>query len=298
MPGPRVSLEQWRTLQAVLDHGGYAQAAAHLHRSQSSVSYTLAKLQRQLGVPLLEIHGRKAQLTPAGEALLRRSRHLLQEAMELERYAHSMEQGWEPEVRLVVDVAFPTELLVTALRRFETHRHGTRVQLREVVLSGADEALEQGSADLVIGGRVPPKFLGDLLLEIEFVAVARPDHALHRLEREIGVADLERELQVVIRDSGMQHRRDSGWLGAEQRWTVSSMETALTAVRAGLGFAWLPRHKINALLAQGELAALPLREGGTFQGHLYLIFADQHQPGPATRQLAELLRSAVAETGA
>jgi DNA-binding transcriptional LysR family regulator len=297
VPGPRVSLDQWRTLQAVLDHGGYAQAAEHLHRSQSSVSYTLAKLQEQLGVPLLEIQGRKAQLTAAGEALLRRSRHLVQEAMELEQYAHSLSQGWEAEVRLVVDAAFPTELLVTALRRFETLGRGTRVQLREVVLSGADEALEQGNADLVIGGRVPPEFLGDLLVEIEFVAVAHPGHPLHRLEREIGVADLERELQVVIRDSGMQRQRDSGWLGAEQRWTVSSMETALAAVRAGLGFAWLPRHKLGSLLEHGQLTPLPLREGSTFQGHMYLIFGDQHQPGPATRQLAELLRSTVAEAG-
>ncbi len=294
MPTPRVSLDQWRTLQAVLDHGGYAQAARHLHRSQSSVSYTLAKLQEQLGVQLLEIQGRKAELTAAGEALLKRSRHLVQEALDLEHYAHSLEQGWEPEVRLVADVAFPTELLVTALQRFEAQRRGTRVQLREVVLSGADEALQQGDADLVIGGQVPTDFLGDLLLEIEFVAVAHPDHPLHGLEREIAVADLEREMQVVIRDSGLQHRRDSGWLGAQQRWTVSSMETALTVLRAGLGFAWLPRHRLGRLLEQGQLAALPLREGGTYQGHLYLIFGDQHQPGPATRQLAELLRATVA----
>lgn len=33
MKPPRVTLDQWRTLQAVIDHGGYAQAAAHLHRS-------------------------------------------------------------------------------------------------------------------------------------------------------------------------------------------------------------------------------------------------------------------------
>ncbi|MFC1748652.1 LysR family transcriptional regulator, partial [Pseudomonadota bacterium] len=71
---PKVSLDQWRALQAVVECGGYAQAAKQLHRSQSSVSYSVARLQEQLGVPLLEIHGRKAQLTPAGEALLNRSR--------------------------------------------------------------------------------------------------------------------------------------------------------------------------------------------------------------------------------
>ncbi|HCW95511.1 MAG TPA: LysR family transcriptional regulator, partial [Pseudomonas sp.] len=42
MKVPRVTLEQWRTLQAVIDSGGFAQAAEVLHRSQSSVSYTVA----------------------------------------------------------------------------------------------------------------------------------------------------------------------------------------------------------------------------------------------------------------
>jgi len=77
MSSPRVSLEQWRVLQAVVDLGGFAQAAGYLHRSQSSVSYTVAKMQEQLGMPLLEIRGRKAVLTKTGDALLRQSRHLV-----------------------------------------------------------------------------------------------------------------------------------------------------------------------------------------------------------------------------
>ena len=81
MKAPRVTLEQWRTLQAVVDHGGFAQAAEAIHRSQSSVSYTVARMQEQLGVPLLRIEGRKAVLTEAGEVLLRRSRQLLLQAI-------------------------------------------------------------------------------------------------------------------------------------------------------------------------------------------------------------------------
>jgi len=84
MKAPRVTLDQWRTLQAVVDHGGFAQAAEALHRSQSSVSYTVARMQEQLGVPLLRIDGRKAVLTEAGNVLLRRSRHLVKQASQLE----------------------------------------------------------------------------------------------------------------------------------------------------------------------------------------------------------------------
>jgi len=293
--GPRVSLEQWRVLQAVIDCGGFAQAAEQLHRSQSSVSYTVAKMQQQLGVTLLQIEGRKAMLTEAGKALLRQSRHLLQEALRLEQFADDLEQGWEAEIQLVVDAAFPTSLLMQALREFEPLSHGTRVQLNEVVLSGAEDALLQGEADLAIAAQIPSSFLADPLIEIEFLAVAHRDHPLHKLGRGITVSDLERELQVVIRDSGLRQQRDVGWLGAAHRWSVSSIETATTAISEGLGFAWLPKHRIRDLLKHGVLKPIPLRDGGAYKSALYLIYGQSREPGPGTRQLAALLRKVVAD---
>lgn len=294
MKAPRVTLDQWRTLQAVVDQGGYAQAAEFLHRSQSSVSYTIAKLQEQLGIPLLSIEGRKARLTEAGEVLLRRSRRLVQEAAQLEELAHTIGCGWEPEIRLVVDVAFPAPVLMQALSAFAPLSRGTQVQLQEVVLSGADDALQSGEADLAICTRVPENFLGDLLVDIEFVAVARPDHPLHQLGRELNVSDLLHHIQVVIRDSGEQDRNE-GWLGAENRWTVTSIETALAATSHGLGFAWLPRHTIERHLADGRLRPLPLREGQIGYGQLYLVYGRSDNVGPATQKLAEIIKENVAQ---
>ena len=60
---PRTTLEQWAVLAAVIDRGGFAQAAAALHRSQSAVSYAVARLQELLDTPLLSLKGRKAVLT-------------------------------------------------------------------------------------------------------------------------------------------------------------------------------------------------------------------------------------------
>jgi DNA-binding transcriptional LysR family regulator len=290
---PRVTLDQWRALQAVIDHGGYAQAAAHLHRSQSSVSYTVARLQEQLGMPLLYIDGRKARLTEAGEVLLRRSRQLLQEATQLESLAHTLEQGWEPVIRLVVDAAFPAGWLMQALARFAPQAQGTQVQLREVVLSGADDALREG-AELVIGVNLPDEVLGEALSNIEFIAVAHPEHPLHQLERSLTASDLRKATQVVISDSGRE-ARDIGWLGAERRWTVTSIDTALSAVRHCLGFGWLPAHKVAAPIERGELRALPLREGQRYTAPLYLVFGQGDNVGPATRALAGTITQVVRE---
>jgi DNA-binding transcriptional LysR family regulator len=67
MPGPRITLEQWRALVAVVDEGGYAQAAEALNKSQSTVSYAVHKLENLLAVKALEVSGRKAELTAAGQ---------------------------------------------------------------------------------------------------------------------------------------------------------------------------------------------------------------------------------------
>lgn len=290
MKAPRVTLDQWRTLQAVVDQGGFAQAAEVLHRSQSSVSYTVARMQEQLGVPLLRIDGRKAVLTEAGDVLLRRSRQLVKQASQLEDLAHHMEQGWEAEVRLVVDAAYPNAHLVRALTAFMPQSRGCRVRLREEVLSGVEEVLVEGTADLAISALSIQGFLGTEMSAVEFIAVAHPEHPLHRLQRQLTFQDLETQMQVVIRDSGRQQPRDVGWLGAEQRWTVGSLATAASFVSNGLGFAWLPRHLIERELQEGSLKALPLDQGGC-RHPLFYLYSNKDKPlGPATQILVELIK--------
>ena len=293
MNPPRVSLEQWRTLQAVIEQRGFAQAAAYLHRSQSAVSYAVQRLQVNLGVSVLRIEGRRAVLTEAGEVVLRGARQLLRDAEALETLAHELKAGWEAEIRLVVDAAFPTEVLMEALQAFAPHDRGTRVLMQEVVLSGAMDVLREGTADLVISAGLPDTVLADELIEIEFVAVARADHPLHQQNKLLEFSDLRREMQIVIRDSGQYQVADHGWLESEHRWTVSSIERALSTVNYGLGFAWLPRHRILPYLESGQLKALPLSQGQTYSAHLYLSYAHPERIGPATRLLTKHLQNAV-----
>ncbi len=290
MTHPKVTLEQWRVLQAVVDFGGFAQAAEALHRSQSSISYAVQRLQDQLGAKLLHIVGRKAELTETGKVLLRQSRQLLDNASELEDMARMIRTGWESEIRLVVDAAYPTRDLIDVLKQFKPLSQGTRVQLQEVILSGAEEAVLSGNADLAITTIVPQGFLGDLLTEIDFLAVAHPDHPLHQRQGELLAKDLQQELQVIIRDSGAIQQRDVGWQDAEHRWTVSKLETAVETISQGLGFAWLPVHLIKKQLQNGKLKALPLRDGQRFQAQFYLVKGSPGQPGPATEKLAGLFK--------
>jgi DNA-binding transcriptional LysR family regulator len=283
----RTSLEQWAVLAAVVDEGGYAQAAAALHRSQSAVSYAVARLQEELDVPLLVIEGRKAVLTPHGQTLLQRARGLLRDMNTLELLARSLKQGWEAELRLVVDAAFPREHLLRIVAEVQQLCPNTQMQLSDAVLSGAEEAIADGAADVVVTAHVPSGYVGEFLVDVTFVAVARPDHTLFTVGHDLSFEDLTRHVQVVVRDSGLKHPRDEGWLGAEHRCTVSSMEASLATVKAGLAYAWLPEHVVAASLRDGTLKALPLVNGRERRVPLYLVLVHSEVAGPAARAAVE-----------
>jgi DNA-binding transcriptional LysR family regulator len=284
---PRTSLEQWAVLAAVIDHGGFAQAATALNKSQSAISYAIARLQESLDVPVLVIEGRKAVLTPHGQVLLKRARSLLKDADTLERLARSLKQGWEPQLRLVVDAAFPRERLMKIVAELQQLCPDTQMQLSDAVLSGAEEAIEEGIADVVVTTRVPPGFLGEPLLNVTFLAVAHPDHALFRLDPPLSVEHLVHHVQAVVRDSGTQHPRDEGWLGADRRCTVSSVEVSLATVQAGLAYAWLPEHLLEQPLKQGTLKLLPLAPGSSRSLSLHLVVVRPELAGPAVRAAVE-----------
>lgn len=290
---PRISLEQWRALMAVVDAGGYAQAAEQLHKSQSAVTYAVQKLESLLAVKAFEVQGRKAVLTPTGQLLYRRASALLAEASRLEQAASALAAGWEAEIRLAVEVVFPTWLLLRVLDRFGQDSPHTRIELSESVLGGTSEALLQGRADLAISPVVPPGFFGEPLMQMHILPVAHPDHPLHHLGRPLKPEDLRQHRHIVVRDSGSRRNESALTIDAQQRWTVSNMPTSIHALCQGYGFAWMPLDKIRNELRDGLLKPLPL-EGQERRGTLFLIFADHDYAGRGTLRLAELLRTMTA----
>jgi len=277
----------------VVESGGYARAAERISKSQSTITYAVQKLEQLAGVKAFEVQGRKSVLTAAGHVLFRRGKALVEEAARLERAAADLAKGWEPEIRLAVDIVFPTWLLLGCLEKFATERPETRIELIEAVLGGTDEALLEGRADFVIGSHVPAGFLGDSLMRLRFVCCAHPDHPLHRLGRPLTLDDLRHYRHLVIRDSGVTHARRGGTWINELRLTVSHKATSIRAACMGIGYAWYPEESIREELERGRLKPLPLVEGGEREATLYLVFADREATGPGARRLAEILREQV-----
>ncbi len=301
---PRVSLEQWATFKAVVDAGSFAMAAEHLNKSQSSVSYAIARLNEQLPQPVLQLEGRRAVLTEEGKALYRRASQLLQHAEETEEFAHVLSSGVESEVTLALDNLLDLQAILPALEKFSAQYPFTRIRILETSLSGTEEALLEKKADIVIGGKVPVGFAGTPVRQARMIAVAHPEHPLFRKAAQgatpgadqaqadpecITDWELKSWRQIVLRDSGQRREQDAGWLGSEQRWTVSHFASSIKILRAGLAFAFLPEDWVAEELREGRLQKLPLVEGTERIIQLYLMLSSKEGAGPATRTLASML---------
>ncbi|WP_337840542.1 LysR family transcriptional regulator [Rheinheimera sp.] len=286
---PKSTMEQWRILQAVVDAGGYAQAADLLNKSQSSLNHAVAKLQSQLGVELLEVKGRKAFLTEAGEVMLRRSRFLTQQIEDLELLASNLNMGWEPEIRIAVELVYPKQILYRALARFHPLSRGSRIQIIDTVITGSTEMILEHKADLVIAGSssIPRGFMGEPLTVTQMFPVVGPQHPLAS-ELSLDLNDLSQHLQIVIRDTASKPK-DIGWLKAEQRWTVNNFFEALDIVRSGLGFCWLPDFIIQDALDAGQIVRLNIPLSSARVVPLSLVTPKEETLGPGSKQLRELL---------
>jgi len=165
-----------------------------------------------------------------------------------------------------------------------------RIELLETILTGANELLSQGKAEIALSPFTLPNNLSEDICQVEFIAVAGAEHPLNLPERLLTLEELKTCRQIVLRDSALEQKKDVGWLGSEQRWTVSHVATSIELLRKNLGFAWLPRTAVQPYLDDGSLKRLQLPRGGNRTSTFYLNFNDADTLGPVARTFIGHLR--------
>jgi DNA-binding transcriptional LysR family regulator len=282
----KVTLEQWHVLQTVVEEGSFSKAGLKLHKSQSSISYTIAKLQELLGLKLLDLQGRRAVLTEQGAQILQLSRQLTRAAKNVEHAAHNFNASFEKTLRLAIDEIFPPPLLMKILHQFSLNNTSTRIILNHGLLSGPSDQLLNGEAELAVISKIPEGYLGDKLIDIHSLPYAHIDSPLHL--KKISLDDLCEERYIIAQDSGTKNKRNEGWLGSEFHWKVSSMEMKIQCVAYGIGFSWLPQQLV-------ENRNLPIKQLQLEQDNIrtYPLYLVHHNPldiGPSAQQLINLFR--------
>src|SRR5690606_36413819 len=236
-------------------------AAEALFNVPSALSYTVQKLESELGVSLFDRSRQRAQLTAAGRLLLERGRGLLQQAADLEDAVRQLESGWETTLRIARDTVMPLDRLLRQVGQFHQLGQQVTVQITEEVLGGGWDALVAGRCDLTLGasGDIPKGvFEYRPLGQMEFVFAVAPDHPLTRASLPVDAADIAEFPTVIAADTSLTTpARSSGLLASKQSLRVANMDAKIRAQCLGVGVGFLPRHMVGRQLAEGELVALP-----------------------------------------
>ena len=289
-----------RAYVAVTDTGSVRAAAARLMVTESAVSAALAALTREVGVPLLERHGRGLRLTGPGRIFAGYAREILglqEEGLAAARGAADPEHA---RVR-VAAVTTAGEHIVPVLIASLRERHpGVDLRLEVGNRERVWGLLAAHEADLVIAGR-PPRSLDVAVRAVrrnELVVVGPP-----------GVSD-PMGTTWLLREAGSGTRAACQALLAEldadpATLTLGSNGAVVAGAVAGLGVTLVSRDAVAEMLATGRIVELavphtPLRRPWHAVSHRHASAAVEllvehlcAQPGPpATRwRRARLPRS-------
>jgi DNA-binding transcriptional LysR family regulator len=261
----KLSLDGLLVLDAIARNGSFAAAAEELHRVPSAITYTVQKLEQDLGVTLFDRSGHRARLTAAGEELLKEGRHLLRAAVDIECRVQRVAKGWETELRVAYDDLIPASRLCPLIAEFYAQGGGTRLRVATEVLGGCWDALASGRADLCVGapGEPPlePGYTQRPLGDVAWVFAVSPGHPLAQAPQPLATSEILGHRAVLVADSSRNlPPRSSGIPSGPDSLTVSTLQGKLDAQAAGLGVGYLPVHLAAPAIAAGRLIAMEVEE--------------------------------------
>ncbi|RBP64987.1 transcriptional regulator [Brevibacterium sanguinis] len=186
------TLDQVRCFVAVADHLHFGKAAEELSMTQPPLSRQIQKLERFVGVTLIERDNRRVSLTPAGEAFLVNARTLLAVSDRAPRDARRIASGQWGRLSMGFTAASGFGILGSLVSVIEDRLPGIDLDLHEMVTGDQLENLAEGHIDLGIGRLevTPPEIESELLLAERLLLAVPEAHPLAQLDRPLLRSDV------------------------------------------------------------------------------------------------------------
>ncbi|MCX2862555.1 LysR substrate-binding domain-containing protein [Paucibacter sp. PLA-PC-4] len=274
-----LDLELLHTLVCVVDERSFTRAGERVHRTQSTVSQQIRKLEERLGHALLLRDRSGSQVTPTeqGELLATYARRLLALAQEAEEALGSPDSPLL-SLRIGVPEDFDARRMSGLLSGFVARQPGLRLETISGMSSELQRRLAGGELDIALVKRVPG--------EGGPCVAAWPETLVWVGAGQVLPADEPIPLALFPQGCVYRQRALAGLDQARRRWRIAFGSHSLSGIQAalssGLGIsvlpttALLPEHRI----CEG-LPALPPTE-------LALLSASS-SPSAVQRQLLDTL---------
>jgi LysR family transcriptional regulator, low CO2-responsive transcriptional regulator len=285
-----VTLAQLRSFLAVRSTGSVRAAAGQLLVSQPTVSAAVAALGQELGVALVERHGRGVRLTDSGEAF---APYAAQALGLIEQGRGAAQEAARPErsrIRLAAVNTAGEYLAPALIRAYRQVRPDTSILLEVGNRASVFERLESRRADIGIGGRPSGRglagypFFGNELIVVGRELPADLASVPWLLRGEGSGTRLAAER--LLADLGLANAGE----GAPELLTLGSNGAIKQGLAFGLGITLISRLAVAKELRDGTLCEIPAA-GTPLTRPWFVLLAAAGPRRPAVAQFAEFLRS-------
>lgn len=283
-----LDLELLRSFISVVDAGGFTRASERVHRTQSTVSQQIKRLEDDFGRVLLNRNGRTVTPTEDGERLLSYARRILSLAEEArDVLARPSSEG---AVRLGIPEDFAAYRLTKLLAKFARSRPGLRLDVRADQSKYLRRDLERGELDLALLKRDAGEKGG----------IAVWPERVHWVTSRANPIDIKaNSVPLIFFPTGCLYRTRAihAIEAAGRTWhmayTSSSLSGIQAAVAAGLGLSILPDIAI-----QNDHRVLTAKEGFAPIDKTEVALVAAPEASPATLRLADRLAEFCSEVQA
>jgi DNA-binding transcriptional LysR family regulator len=274
-----LDLELLRSFVSVVDAGGFTRAGERVHRTQSTVSQQIKRLEDDIGQPLLDRSGKDVTPTEAGERLLSYARRLLALAEEARDVV--ARPGHEGAVRLGVPEDFAAYRLTKLLAAFSRSHPTLRLDVRAGQSTDLRRDLERGDLDLALFKR-PAGEKGGVAVWPERVHWVTSKS--HPRDASAGSVPLIGFPAGCLYRAGAIHALESAGRTWHMAYTSSNLAGIQAAIAAGMGLSILSEMAIQA-----DHRVLTARDGFSPIDKTEVALVASPDASPATLRLADRL---------
>jgi DNA-binding transcriptional LysR family regulator len=292
---PAMQIETLRIYCDVVRLRSFSRGAEANRVLQATASLTVQRLEKHLGVTLIDRSCRPWKLTPEGQTYYEGCRDMLQRYYELESLVRGHRLAVDTVVRVAAIYSVNLQDMSRCVRRFHELRPQARVELEYLHPSRVCERVLNDEVD--VGILSFPQGRRDLTVipwrEETMVVACPPQHRLAG-EKRIAVRQLAAEpfvgfdTDLVIRKKIDAFLREQG-VEVEVVLTFDNIEAVKRAVEAGSGVAILPRPTLEHELQAGTLTAIPFSSPG-FVRPLGIVSRRGRRLYPNAQAFIELLQ--------
>ena len=274
----------------------FSKAANACFVSQPTLSTQIAKLEDELGVSLVERAPRQIMLTPIGEDIAHRARHILRDIEHMKGAARRSRDPEKGNIKLGIFPTLAPYLLPHVIPVLRERYPDLRLQLAEEKTEDILNMLDQGRLDAGLLA-LPVDEHGmemEILFEEPFVTAMPASHPLSG-KKTICLKDLEGE-ELLLLEEGHCLRQHAlavcALAGAHERvdFHATSMETLRQMVAANAGVTLMPVLSVKPPIPVTDNIALRPFEPPAPSRTIVLVWRSSSPLGGFLRKLAESLK--------